>query len=230
MGTRDKLLQDSRRGEAQMITGHPVQLLRQTFNWEHELSEVSVADFIRHIRQMPEHYIFHRLPDHDKDDSSGSQAFYEDIDVPKRLSGKLWKKMTLALGGSSSGMLFHGHHVAWCALLFGRKRWFFLDQQDTSGRFQLQADTTNHEFVSKSYPNDQNFREYWGRAGWECVQEPGELMYTPAFIQHAVLNIGETIGIVGEKCDLDRFSDRPECQQPPLNAGKRVPRQKLQMQ
>jgi len=230
--TRDKLLQDSRRGKAQMTTGHPVQLLRQTFNWESELSRVTVADFIRHIRQIPEHYIFHRLPDDDNSDSPDGQskAFYEDIEVPKRLSGKLWKKMTLALGGSSSGMLFHGHHVAWCALLYGRKRWFFLDQQDTSGRFHLEADTTNHEFVSRIYREDTHFREYWRQAGWECVQEPGELVYIPAFVQHAVLNIGESIGIVGEKCDRDRFANRPECAQPPINAGKRVPRHKLQMQ
>lgn len=228
---RDELLQDPRRGQLVMKYGLPTQLIQDQFGEASasQKSDVSVADFIRKIRQSPDHYIFHRLPNKGEVNHSLGQAFREDINVPKTLSGKLWKKMTLALGGSGSGMLFHGHDVAWCALLFGRKRWFMLDQQDQSGALVLSPDTTNHEFMVTKYAQDKRFRKYWRHSGWECVQEAGELMYIPAWVTHAVLNIGETIGIVSEKCDMQKFAYHPDCQWKPIDVGKRQPRQKLQM-
>merc|ERR1711971_1001316 len=83
---------------------------------------------------------------------------------------------------------------------------------------------TNHQMMVGKYMHDQNFRKFWSQAGWECVQEPGEIMYIPWGYVHAVLNIGETIGIVGESCT----EKHPGCQAP-KTIGKRRPRQPLNM-
>ena len=40
-----------------------------------------------------------------------------------------------------------------------------------------------------------DFRELWGRRGWECVQAAGELMFVPAMLSHATLNLGEVLAL-----------------------------------
>jgi len=59
--------------------------------------------------------------------------------------------------------------------------------------------TENTEFMQRIYPT-QMFQSWWSRHGIECVQEAGEILWIPRLLQHAVLNMGETIGVTGEHC------------------------------
>jgi len=244
--TRDKLLQDPLRGQVEMAAGLPKHIVEQQIGKsEKNIFHVSVADHIRQIRTKPDHYIFGQLPREElliaymnanlPKDQKGENAFnatdifyYNDIEVPKRLKGRYWKKTTLALGGSRSGMLFHSHDLAWCALIYGRKRWFFFDDRT----FRLPIWTSNYDMLANEYVHRKDFRAWWGHKGWECVQEPGELMYIPPRLEHAVMNVGETIGIVGERCaDLDDDDmESAFCKRRPRDEGRRSPRQKLQKQ
>jgi len=242
--TRDRLLQDPLRGQVEMNAGLSEHIREeQEGGSKDKIVQVTVADHIRQIRQKPDHYIFGQLPREEdiiafmnanlpKEAKNSFNAmdifFYNDIKVPKRLSGKLWRKTTLALGGSRSGMLFHSHNVAWCALVYGRKRWLFYDDET----FQEPPWANNYDMLVNQYVHDKHFRDWWGRRGWECVQEPGELMYIPAYFEHAVMNIGETIGIVGERCSdiIEKDPAYAKCKKKPKNQGNRSPRQKLKLE
>ena len=44
------------------------------------------------------------------------------------------------------------------------------------------------------------FQEWWRSHGYECVQEPGEMLYIPDRFYHAILNLGEAVAVIGELC------------------------------
>lgn len=56
---------------------------------------------------------------------------------------------------------------------------------------------------------DAGFRKSWANIGWECVQEAGELMFVPPRLQHAVVNIGETVTVTHSCVPVDLPC--PEC-------------------
>jgi len=97
--------------------------------------------------------------------------------------------------------MFHDHEQAWTASLVGLKRWIIWDK-DTLTKdpppFQLGFDTENKQFFETIYTTSAHER-WLGRNGWECVQEPGELLYIPGRMQHLVLNIGETVAVTGSQ-------------------------------
>ena len=123
--------------------------------------------------------------------------------------------MTFSLGGTGSGMMFHEHEDAWTASFAGLKRWIIWDRDVLSRDpppFQLNFETENKKFFDKVYTTRAH-KAWLAKNGWECVQEPGEMMYIPGRMQHAVLNIGETVAVTGEYCAAGfGFETLPECQ------------------
>ena len=116
--------------------------------------------------------------------------------------------------------MFHEHHSAITVLVFGKKRWMFFDHKaNRNGDYaiNLDMDETNMDFLGRGprrgdYRTDDDFRKYWSEHGWECTQESGDLMYVPPGINHAVVNIGETVSIVSERCTPAQREDfRSEC-------------------
>ena len=169
-------------------------------------------------------YVFAQLPD---DSPLATDAPMESFVAQPAVK-------SFAIGGSGSGVTFHEHHSAFTVLVFGKKRWMFFDVKanrdyanlDFANRNNLDMEKTNMDFLGSGprrgdYRTDKDFRQYWSEHGWECTQEPGDLMYVPAGINHAVVNIGETVSIVSERCTYAQREDfRSECPPYAKNDGR----------
>lgn len=97
--------------------------------------------------------------------------------------GNVW----LAIGGSGSGQSFHSHGEAFSALVWGRKRWFFVPASDAAPDVD---GLTSLEFARRLPELRRR-----GAVVAECVQEKGSVMAIPAGVPHAVLNYGDTVSI-----------------------------------
>ena len=40
-----------------------------------------------------------------------------------------------------------------------------------------------------------SFQQKWAKSGYECVQNPGDILYVPQSMQHGTMNIDETVGM-----------------------------------
>ena len=98
-------------------------------------------------------------------------------------------------------MMFHAHDQAICTVLYGRKRWLIFDEhaQETY-KLALNKRVSNTQLLDSVYKDDHAFRRQWQSIGWECVQEPGEMLFVPAHLYHADVNIGETVAMVRLLC------------------------------
>jgi tetratricopeptide (TPR) repeat protein len=101
--------------------------------------------------------------------------------------GQRQEKALFYIGPAYSGVSFHQHTAAWNALLFGYKRWFLLPP------FHFYGPTTiaMHAWAS-------TWRERFGSSLYECVQQPGEVLFVPQYWYHAVLNVSDCVGIAVE--------------------------------
>jgi len=97
------------------------------------------------------------------------------------------EKALFYVGPAYSGVSFHQHTAAWNALLFGYKRWFLLPPFHFHGPTTI----TMREWAS-------TWRERFGSALYECVQQPGEVLFVPQYWYHAVLNVSDCVGIAVE--------------------------------
>lgn len=113
-------------------------------------------------------------------------TYYDPSIVPIQTKGAL----TFALGGDGQGIPFHFHADAYNLLLHGRKRWAIYGP---------------HQMTPTGYSSTESFANWLetrqGGEGfvpptWECVQEPGELLYIPEGFFHATVCLGECIGVV----------------------------------
>ena len=80
----------------------------------------------------------------------------------------------------------HFHETAYNAALVGRKRWFFRPP--------------SHVFWSRK-PVLRWFQEEYSKLKqplFECVQEPGDIIYVPEGYGHAVLNLEESLAVAME--------------------------------
>ena len=104
------------------------------------------------------------------------------------LHSKAWVQFSLGPAGAGSGM--HYHVAALNTLAYGRKHWTLLPPRDAvysatpvrrwhalGGRARLRAE---------------------GRAVYECVQQPGDVLYIPDHVGHAVLNLAPSVGFAVE--------------------------------
>jgi hypothetical protein len=225
---RSALLLDTERSNTKVQAGDPWLLTKQLFTGKRrrEVITTTIQEHVlnmRRSRSTPEpQYVFSRL--------SPNKTFNflsSDVHLPSLLSGKLWTKLTLALGSSGSGMPFHDHDHSWLVLWHGKKRWFIFDHRNG---VKLPARMTNVEFAKTTYQSE-DFQRFWKTAGWECTQEENEMMFLPTNLIHAVINIGETVAVVGERCPSSELREDTllECESTwPSDIGHRLPVQKLQ--
>ena len=111
----------------------------------------------------------------------------------------------LSIGPDESGAFFHSHEEAICILVKGRKRWFIDANIPADDRSAETALTTNGlGGAVRDYSSDS--RRAWlsdilptlppEKRPLECWQEAGDIMYIPAWTDHAVWNDGDlTIGL-----------------------------------
>ena len=112
------------------------------------------------------------------------------------------------LGGRNSGIMFHRHMSAVSALFAGHKRWLiyddalhapdraFLNRQMQEARrrdpkFRLDS---IESWIAHILPLP-DVQAWWHRAGWDCVQRAGDLLYVPQNLHHATLNLDEALSL-----------------------------------
>ena len=93
----------------------------------------------------------------------------------------------LSVGATSSGQHFHSHGEALNAVVWGRKRWFFL----APGSSVRASDYASSLAFARGLPDLR--RE--GASVAECVQERGDVVIVPAQLPHAVVNDGDTVSV-----------------------------------
>lgn len=112
------------------------------------------------------------------------------------------------LGGRGSGVMFHSHTPAVSALFAGHKRWLLYDdaahgpdraflraqlaratRRDPGFRLHSMAAWVEHVLPLP------DVRAWWARAGWDCVQRAGDLLYVPGQLHHGTLNLDEAVSL-----------------------------------
>ena len=95
--------------------------------------------------------------------------------------------LILSLGYDGSGLAFHFHSESYSLMLHGRKRW---------GIF------APHKMAKSGFAATEDYRTWLAkrsteeRPTWECVQDPGDLLYVPEGFYHATVNLGDAVSIV----------------------------------
>jgi hypothetical protein len=225
---RDSLLHDDERKNTKVKAGDPWFLTQELYSGvaHSKVATMSIQEHVRNMRITPNkvpQYVFTSV---ENMPNATEHFLSDDVQLPSLLKGTLWTKLTLALGSSGTGMPFHDHDQAWLVLWHGKKRWFIFDSRNG---LKLEKKTSNVDFVKKHYLS-KSFQRFWSEGGWECTQEENELMFLPTHFIHAVINIGETIAMVGERCPNSEM--RTETQRVceldwPEDIGRRMPAQKL---
>jgi hypothetical protein len=111
-----------------------------------------------------------------------------EADVTRQDGGRETWNM-ISLGGSGSGLPWHTHGETWIATVYGRKAWFVYAPGDAGS---TQRGSPLHDasawFVHTLPTLSEDERPY------QCVQQPGEVVYLPAGWAHLTVNLDETIG------------------------------------
>jgi tetratricopeptide (TPR) repeat protein len=101
-------------------------------------------------------------------------------------------ELFFALGTNGSGIQFHEHYETWNLLLSGKKRWFFFEPQQLPPGNVFVSDLVHwlQHVAPKLEGRERPF---------ECVQEPGQIVYIPEGFYHATLiEGGVSIGVAGQ--------------------------------
>ena len=100
----------------------------------------------------------------------------------------------LLLGVNGSGSDFHRHADALLGLLAGEKHWLITSTSATSSLASPHMQPRNLFRLLRERgalgTEDGHASEYW-----QCLQRPGDVMWIPTGLSHAVVNRGEVIGV-----------------------------------
>eukprot|EP00041_Stephanoeca_diplocostata_P004298 m.42505 g.42505 ORF g.42505 m.42505 type:complete len:661 (-) comp15032_c0_seq1:1748-3730(-) len=108
-----------------------------------------------------------------------------DIRIPEVFAGVKMHPMQFMLGPPQSGSPVHFHQDAWNACVFGRKLWVLLPANATS-------------------ISTQSVRTWWAQHTSASdgtrmfVQEPGDVVYVPSGVAHAVINLDWSAAVAVE--------------------------------
>lgn len=132
---------------------------------------------------QPPNYIFETVPQ--------DSPILEHFETPRVLNPSVTHistaKMQFYVGPALSGAPAHFHRSSWNVLIYGQKRWFVFPPEDA--------------FYSKQHVWDwwrESYRLVPKPKAWECVQNPGDMVFIPDMWGHAVLNLQESTGVASE--------------------------------
>jgi tetratricopeptide (TPR) repeat protein len=103
----------------------------------------------------------------------------------------------LAMGGALSGTQFHRHEEGWYAQLFGRKKWLLYPPSTPPPIHYPASQLSVADWLRTLYPALVGGGR--GRLPVECTLEGGDLLYVPESWYHATLNLGESVGVAGQR-------------------------------
>lgn len=149
-----------------------------------------------------ETFIEERLPagaftfNHESGEKELPFSVKKDIRFPRVLS-HLFRDSHIffSLGSDKQGTSFHAHLADICAVVYGKKYWFFYEPENMVKEvYDNAAFLSPYTWFSHTYSNIPEEHE-----PLECVQNAGEIMYIPDFWHHSTMNIGETVAVGFEK-------------------------------
>ncbi|MEQ1967707.1 cupin-like domain-containing protein [Xenorhabdus nematophila] len=94
------------------------------------------------------------------------------------------------MGPKNSGSRMHldiASTHAWNAVINGRKEWVFFGSED--------AEKTGYGQVDAFNPNLAVYPQFLQAQGIHCIQEPGDIVFTPCTHYHQVKNLASGISI-----------------------------------
>ena len=104
----------------------------------------------------------------------------------------------IAFGGRASGNGWHGHGPTLLAVVEGRKNWVVRPSESVPKWLQQtieQGGSTLAWLQRANAAAETNPSWQWSEHLWFCVQEPGELVYLPDMLKHAIFNEGPTLAL-----------------------------------
>jgi len=110
---------------------------------------------------------------------------------------------TIGAGLEYSGVLFHYHGPCFSEVIIGRKRWFLYPYSHNFIAKSMQ-NITMKEWFDIFYPSQINYNT---SGLYECVIEPGELLYFPDKWLHGTLNIDSYNFFVSLFLDIQMLKD-----------------------
>ena len=101
-------------------------------------------------------------------------------------------------GGNGTGNTFHRHGPALNVLLSGRKEWTIVPGQEAGDRVRAFAKEAARSGLNATGDLSRlvvNISEQFedSRGWWRCTQLPGEVIYVPDGLTHAVVNAGDEV-------------------------------------
>lgn len=94
------------------------------------------------------------------------------------------------IGAKHSGSSMHQDIVgtsAWNAVISGKKEWVFFEPNESDNIYEGKADLFNPDL--NKYPNLANAK------GLSCIQEPGDIVFTPSLWWHQINNVEAGISV-----------------------------------
>ena len=92
---------------------------------------------------------------------------------------------TLGVGGRGSGTSWHLHGPAFSEVLLGAKRWLIYPK-GSEPDMQLAANKTMSKWIQEVLPLLPDKEK---ASIWDCIIEPGDMLYFPLGLYHATLNM-----------------------------------------
>ena len=169
------------------------------------------------IRQAPEILGDFEPPPH----FVGFSPRANEADVSRQGGGRETWNM-ISLGGPGSGLPWHTHGETWIATVFGRKAWFVYAPGDAGS---TQRGSPLHDASAWFVHTLPSLTE--AERPYQCVQQPGEVVYLPAGWAHLTVNLDETIG-AGAQSNI-RADDVKDKIKPAADASPGDPEAKLYM-
>jgi len=93
--------------------------------------------------------------------------------------------LSFGVAGAGTGVPFHVHGPGFAEVIYGRKRWFLYAP---GNRPIFDPDTTTLKWFMEEYPNLVG-----DKRPYECVMNPGEVIYFPDMWWHATLNVDTSV-------------------------------------
>jgi len=128
--------------------------------------------------------------------------FFDDVPLPSPLfTREMISAGFLYHANTDGGSLPHCHQDAYNILVQGRKRWVMYDADpDVSPEGWALLRACHEEFGAGTFAKDWfslgiEHIQARGVTVYECVQEPGDVVYIPEHFSHAVLNASEVLGL-----------------------------------
>eukprot|EP00933_Yihiella_yeosuensis_P003735 TRINITY_DN10695_c0_g3_i1.p1 TRINITY_DN10695_c0_g3~~TRINITY_DN10695_c0_g3_i1.p1 ORF type:complete len:418 (+),score=68.63 TRINITY_DN10695_c0_g3_i1:136-1389(+) len=114
------------------------------------------------------------------------------LSYAKKSAKEAHLSVVLALGTTGHGIPFHWHMDSYSVALYGRKRWAIY----APGKMTPTGFLASESFVTWLQKRRHDFEgKRFLAPEYECIQEPGDILYVPEGWYHATACIGDSVAV-----------------------------------